>query len=135
MQTLYEYSAASKSVMRRFQLAKNVAALSTFDEYRHGAVLIKGGNVISVGCNKPGHNHFSSMIKGSPIGPHAEVVSILGMKRSKTMKSDVYVVRINKTEELRNSKPCPNCQETLRYVGIKRVFYSVDENSYSVLKL
>lgn len=39
----------------------------------------------------------------------------------------MYVIRVNKNDELVNSKPCKSCIEVMRMFGIKNIYYS-DEN-------
>lgn len=47
--------------------------------------------------------------------------------------SIVYLVRIRRDGLLGNSKPCHNCQKALRTVGVKRVYYSIQNNEYGVM--
>ena len=37
------------------------------------------------------------------------------------------MIRINKNNELRLSKPCKNCLKYIDYVGVKKVFYSISK--------
>ena len=39
---------------------------------------------------------------------------------------DIFVIRVNANDELVNSRPCYNCLNMMKAVGIHRVFYSVD---------
>jgi deoxycytidylate deaminase len=67
---------------------------------------------------------------------HAEVDALLKVATREEIKgSTVYVVRVNKRNELAMSKPCEMCAEILREHGVKRAFFSVseDENAYGVV--
>jgi tRNA(Arg) A34 adenosine deaminase TadA len=66
---------------------------------------------------------------------HAEISAILGMPRKATQGADMYVVRINNFCEWRMSKPCCMCEEALRFVGVKRVFYTLDDEHYDCYKI
>jgi hypothetical protein len=44
--------------------------------------------------------------------------------KDKKIKCDLIVIRINKDEKLMNSRPCYNCLSMMKAVGVKRVYYS-----------
>jgi len=67
---------------------------------------------------------------------HAEVAAIMqlrGKPPSYLRECEMYVVRIGRrhscpTHPLRLSKPCANCEALIRERGIRRVYYSVNED-------
>tara|TARA_Y100000296_G_scaffold87192_1_gene130465 strand:+ start:1676 stop:2080 length:405 start_codon:yes stop_codon:yes gene_type:complete len=123
---------------RLIELSKRVAEDSAAPDYRHGAVLVKGGSVLSVATNKNSHARFGKKFRKRDCGHathHAELGCILGLDRSATRGSDLYVVRIGKGGELRMSKPCEMCEQVLRHVGVKRVYYSISENKLGCVRL
>jgi len=94
---------------------------------RHGAVLVKGANVINVACNKNKFSSFAARFrKEDPhhARVHAELGAILNIARTHTEGATVYVVRINKEQYYKLSKPCTMCEAALRWVGVKKVIYS-----------
>ena len=48
-------------------------------------------------------------------------------RRQKLPKMDIFVIRLNAKDKLVNARPCYNCLNMMKAVGINRVFYSVDE--------
>ena len=67
--------------------------------------------------------------QGFPFSVHAEVDAII--KARKDLKGcNILVVRVNKHNQLRLSKPCKNCMKYIQYVGIKNIFYSIDRYPY-----
>ena len=123
----------SKTKKRYFDLAKRAAMESTYGKLRHGAVVVKGGSVVSFGFNKSNHCQFGQRFRHMDKGPatqHAEISAILGLPRSATQGADVYVVRINNDCDWRMSKPCPMCEQALKFVGVKRVFYTTGDKHY-----
>jgi len=123
---------------RLIELGKRIAENSEAPDYRHGAVLVKGGSVINVSMNKNSHSRFGNRFRKRDCGHathHAELGCILGLDRSTTRGADIYVVRIGKGGELRMSKPCEMCESVLKHVGIKRVFYSIDEEQLGCVRL
>jgi tRNA(Arg) A34 adenosine deaminase TadA len=123
----------SKTKKRYFDLAKRAAMESSYGKLRHGAVVVKGGSVVSFGFNKSNHCQFGQRFRHMDKGPatqHAEISAILGLPRSATQGADVYVVRINNDCDWRMSKPCPMCEQALRFVGVKRVFYTTGDKHY-----
>jgi len=61
--------------------------------------------------------------------------AILGMARSTTRGSDVYVARINREGEARISKPCPMCEAAMRHVGVRRVYYTNEHGKIESMRL
>ena len=104
-----------------------MAEQSDYGKFRHGAVLVKGSSVRSISCNKHRHCSFGARFRREGHGEatlHAELGAILGIERSTTQGSTVYVARINKEGEARISKPCSMCEAAMRHVGVKRVIYT-----------
>lgn len=130
--------ARTRKIERFFSLAKNVAQSSEYGKIKHGALLAKGGSVLNVSCNKDNYTSFGTRFRCRHRGHatvHAELGCILGMPRNVTTGADVYVCRVNKQGEFRNSRPCAMCHAALKHVGIKRVYYTTDNNNIEMYKL
>jgi tRNA(Arg) A34 adenosine deaminase TadA len=128
----------TKKTQRYLELAKNTARQSKYGKIRHGAVLVKGGSIINISHNKSNFSAFGNRFRKYDCGHathHAELGCILGLDRSKTSGSVIYVVRINKDDEFRLSKPCSMCHEVLKYVGVKKVYYTTGDNAIEMYKL
>ena len=128
----------SKKINRLFELAKNVAYNSPYGKIRHGALLVKGGSVRNVAFNKENYSSFGTRFRKPHKGHatvHAELGCILGMPRNVTSGADVYVCRINREGEFRISKPCSMCHAALKHVGVKRVYYTTNNNTFEMYKL
>ena len=127
-----------KKKNRYIEYAKKIATKSDYGKFRHGAVLVKGNSVRNISCNKHRHCSFGSRFRDKDCGDatlHAELGAILGMDRSTTTGATVYVARINKNGDARNSKPCAMCQAAMEYVGIRRVVYTDEEGDVVSMKL
>ena len=123
---------------RYITLATKVAEQSDYGKFRHGAVLVKGSSVRNVSCNKQRHCHFGKRFREHHTGDatlHAELGAILGMDRSKTQGATVYVASINSDGDRRMSKPCPMCENVLKFVGVKKVVYTTGEETMEEYKL
>ena len=123
---------------RYVDLAKKLAESSSYSLHRHGAVLVKGGSVLNWSANQNKVQRRAHRFRSHGCGHathHAELGAVLGVARDKTTGSDVYVVRISKKGSLLMSKPCEMCQELLRHVGVKRVFYSIDDETMGCYKV
>ena len=104
---------------RFLEIARRNAEQSTHKQ-RHGAVLVKGGRVLSMGINQPSFNRFSllnrldrSAMKSSL---HAEIDCLLKRDHDSTVGSTLYVCRINRSGKIRNSQPCPMCQSAAKRI-------------------
>lgn len=117
---------------RMMELSRRVAHNSDAADFRHGAILVRGHNVINISWNKNSFCSFGSRfrqmegMKGNAT-VHAEIGAILGVDRSITEGATVYVCRIGKTGEFRLSRPCGMCYQAMKYVGIRKVVWTVNE--------
>lgn len=111
---------------RYLDIAKNLALSSTVNKYRHGAVIVKGGRVISTGINKM-KNHPSvfdddvDLIKSSA-HVHAEIDAI--KKVSDLRGAKIYIARVNKNGQTGLSRPCDKCYKNITAAGITRIIYT-----------
>lgn len=104
--------------------AVTLAHKSTMTQ-RHGAVIVKNGEIIG-----EGYNHHAQYMCHS-WSCHAEVDAIMSL-RSKDRKqlndATLIVVRVGGKggNQIKHSKPCEGCKKAIEKAGIKRVFYSVE---------
>jgi len=119
------------------KLARRMAANSDYPTFRHGAILVKGGNVLNVAWNKNHFNRFGARFHKIPnhATAHAELGTILGIDISKTAGATVYVVRINNNGRLMLSKPCSMCAAALKHVGVKKIVFSENGGNLGVVVL
>jgi len=119
----------SKKDKKLIALARRISYQSDFMQ-KHGAVLSKGSTVINTAYNKNKFSSFAMRFKkeNSKFATvHAELGAILNIDKKHTEGGTIYVVRTNKPQKLRMSKPCDMCEAALRWVGIKKVVYSTNE--------
>ena len=104
---------------------------STHESFKHGAILAYGKTIISTGYNQPSRNNYDFK------STHAEMQTIINAKRQKRniKNADIYVIRISKTGEIRQSKPCNICMRILKNNDIKTIYYSNYENTIDVMHL
>jgi tRNA(Arg) A34 adenosine deaminase TadA len=93
----------------------------------HAAIIVSGGRVLSVACNKPKQNKF--ILKHAhhdACNMHAECAAILKVKNKESLRgSSMFVVRIRKdSDKAGMSRPCEMCQSVIKLYGIKKVYYS-----------
>ena len=100
----------------------------------HGAVVVKSGRVVGTGYNKDRNSPF--IVSPEHIKPHCSThAEVAAIKEAKTNATGavLYVARVNRQGEDRNSKPCRLCQKVITDVGIKKVIYTEDEaNVYHI---
>jgi tRNA(Arg) A34 adenosine deaminase TadA len=112
----------SQSTLIRLAL---IEARLSDNRHRLGAVIFRKNTVLSSNHNyslrgaKKLHPRFSKW-KGSI---HAEVATILSA-RCDLSGASMFLLRINRKEELLLSKPCVQCLSYISFVGIRRVIYS-----------
>jgi deoxycytidylate deaminase len=129
------------------KLATKLAMEYDFDptmEYFHCAVIVRGGNVVSIGFNKRATNSFveycADMARHTGrdycMSTHAELDAICKVRAKTDLRGGkIYVVRRKPSGGVGMSRPCPICQYALRSYGLKKAFYSINDNEYGVLNL
>ena len=122
---------------RALKIAAKVAEQSGYGRFRHGAVLVKGGSVLNVSANSDNHTSFGQRFRTRPgrATHHAETSCVLGVNRAATTGATVYVARVNRQGEWRMSKPCSMCHEVMKFVGIKKVVYTIGPNEWGTYKI
>lgn len=113
--------------VRALRMAAKAAEQSGHDTFRHGAVLVKGGSILNIAANSDNHTAFGQRFRDQPgrATQHAETACILGLDKSTTQGAVIYTARVNKLGEWKMSKPCSMCHEVMKFVGIKKVVYTV----------
>jgi tRNA(Arg) A34 adenosine deaminase TadA len=128
----------SNKTKRYLSVAKRVAQQGDHRSPNHGAVLVKGGNIISTAHNKWSYSSFGKRFRERDKGIstlHAELAVVLNLDRAATQGTDIYVVRVGKTGEFKMSKPCTMCETALKHVGIKRIYYTTNNGTIECYKL
>lgn len=94
----------------------------------HGAVLVKSGRVVGTGYNKDRNSPF--VVSPEHIKPHCsrhaefEAIREAGDNANGAV---LYVARVNKQGQDRNSRPCRLCNEIIISSKIKKVIHTKDE--------
>jgi deoxycytidylate deaminase len=105
-----------------------------------GAVLIRGGSVITMGTNKrktaPVVQRLSKEIREEkPFRrcTHAELDCICRLTEEQTRGAVLYVARVTKDLATANAEPCPICKRELFVTGIRKVHYTAGINKEGVI--
>jgi deoxycytidylate deaminase len=106
-------------------------------DYRHAAVLAKGGRILSSGFNsKKTHPHAPARHGAKTI--HAEIAALLPLgvirRRPGTLEDvedfTLYIARTGKTSAPLLSRPCEICWDEIRRLGILRIVYTIEVAPY-----
>jgi len=111
---------------RFFKLAKQIAKLgdskNVFRKYRVGAVGIRRDGTIVGSSNIP------CFIPESKA--HAEA----RLTKKLDVGSVVYVVRIDAKGGFRLAKPCRRCEAKMAAKGVRKCYYSIENDKYGSIK-
>jgi len=124
--------------LRYFEITEALALTSPNKSFRFGAILVRGNNIINKSTNQDEKTHplkAEMYPNRSYKGLHAEIALFCGFRNYDVKFSDVYVTRLlaNNVETL--ARPCSQCENYMKNMGISRVFYSIAENEYGCLRL
>lgn len=120
----------SKLSDSKTRLIRRLCEESVDYQHRLGAILLKGGAVISIGINHTGSSKILRKyqhLRPQTLGIHAEVSAILGITKAEASKCVLIVGRVNSKGIFGLAKPCPMCQEILREMGVRKVYYTTGE--------
>jgi cytidine deaminase len=124
-------------------ITKNKNNLCGGNAYNHIACVLQNGKVSSV-ANKAIILHKSTILsygvniygnlEGTAPGTHAEINAVNKLPRLGSNKKNkiisLLIVRISKTNNIQNSKPCNNCIQKMKYLPglkgykLKYIYYS-----------
>lgn len=106
------------------------------------AAILKSGKMISNPCC----NSLRNTCRGANVGSlHAEAHAIINhfgkslsfnkkniifhqSEKKNNQNLDLIVIRVNKLGEICNSRPCYNCLNLMKIVGIRKIYYSISES-------
>lgn len=113
--------------MKGLDNALKAAGKSTFSRARVGAVIVKGGRLLSSGCNKTRYSKHTARNQYESI--HAEEAAIIRILTKPNglqllAGATLYVSRIKKDGTTGLAKPCEPCQKLINSVGIRKVIYT-----------
>lgn len=129
MTTALHFKPAISNKAKRMLSRASVLASTSEQKYRHGAVIVKGGSVVSFGINRHKNNPAifgDDVVSLRQSSLHAEVAAIKAAGRADLSGSVIYVARVSRSGDQVMSKPCDLCQKALVEAGIKKVFYTID---------
>ena len=107
-----------------FKLARNVSKLSTY-KIKVGAV-IANHKPISIGYNTD-KSHPPSLKPTT----HAEMKAILNAGSVESLRGrSIYVYREFMNTNPAFARPCMECLKVLKDVGIRKIYYSIDQPPY-----
>lgn len=98
--------------------------------FKHFSFIVKGTKILSIGWNDTDTiTKVNGRVVHYPLrGRHAEAHAIGELNDLNVCRKATLVnIRLNRSKELRNSKPCPICLELIKAMGFKRVYHSIDD--------
>lgn len=114
-----------------FRIAEKESLKSNY-KYKIGAVVVKGGSIISIGHNdiryrSTGCSKYSDWKESL----HAERACISKVSKELVNGSSIYIFRRDNEQGLPAlSKPCPQCAKLISDMGIKKVYFTTSQPPY-----
>lgn len=112
------------------RLATKLSKKSDHHTHKFGAVIAYKNDIISHGWNKL-KTHPKSTHPWKHIHAEMDAIFKAGIK---ARGASLYVTRVNNNGHLNNAKPCPYCMAMIVASGIKKVFYT-DNNEWKEIKI
>ncbi len=89
-------------------------------QWRVGAVIVRGGNILGTGFNR--YRNDPSQVELSGVSYHAEAAAI--RKAGDIRGATLYVARVTRSGDLGSSRPCARCQALLAHSEIDTVVWT-----------
>ena len=94
-------------------------------EHKHGCIVLHHGKIMSTGYNYDKVVYKNKLLyRNVSCSTHAEMSAILSLKGKKA--NSLLVIRVGKDGTLRDSKPCKYCHEFIYKIGIKKIYFSTN---------
>ena len=126
--------------IRFFRLARKIA-LTSNSKFRVGAVLTRGNSIMGMGCNDMSKSHplmsgYSDGTRKPLIKMHAELAACRAWKPLDIdSRFAIYVYRVKKDGSQGLARPCDSCFKLINYIGLTKVYFSLDDENYGELKI
>ena len=128
----------NKNLERRtMQLAKAMCPLNIERRTSHVAFLVKKSKIVHIGINLAKSHPITKGHKYQDhqhTGVHAEVNACIKSGKENLNKYKLIVIRINRNNQIKNSKPCLGCQGIINQFGVNEVWYSTDSGNFEQMK-
>lgn len=118
---------------RWIKFALKQAQKSKMDGYKHCAVLIKSGKLMSIGLNGIKAGKLIDQVYDL-CGFHAECAALCNLDEETIRNSELYVAGWSRGGNIVNSKPCEKCQEYLKKFELKGIYFSMPEGNVGKYK-
>tara|TARA_R100000306_G_scaffold30909_1_gene33142 strand:+ start:46 stop:423 length:378 start_codon:yes stop_codon:yes gene_type:complete len=110
-------------------VAMTGSGVGTRGNFRLGAVLVYKNSIVSTGTNSYKTHPLMAARTAWPF-LHAEQHAIVRAGVDNCEGLDLYVARVLKNNDLAMSRPCDICDQFIKDVGIKNVYYSTDVKQF-----
>lgn len=89
-------------------------------DYRHIAIVTRGGNILAVGGN---------------VTRHAEVAALSKLFPSERIGTTIFSARVRKDGSFAMGRPCRACMEFIKACGVKKVVWTDHEGQTVKVRL
>lgn len=114
--------------LKYLRLAESHAITSNYKRWPVGAVLVRGGRVLSAAPNDFRNPASMGGVPFEECSTHAEVATLRRAKH--TQGATIYVARVLRTGVRGLAKPCRRCQADLIDAGVRQAIWTINDNSY-----
>ena len=92
------------------------------------SVILRGNKQIAWGANKKG-------FRGTSLHSEIDALRLLRYRKRRAKGATILVIRFTPPGNLGNAKPCANCIETMRLMGIKQVAWTTSQQTVEIASI
>tara|TARA_R110002012_G_scaffold319529_1_gene540511 strand:- start:8216 stop:8653 length:438 start_codon:yes stop_codon:yes gene_type:complete len=96
--------------------------------YPMSALVLRNGKIVASGVNKKG-------FRGTSIHAEIDALRQLRYNKKRAKGSTMFISRHTKAGLYANAKPCANCLEVMKMVGVKQVAWTTKNQTVEIANL
>lgn len=112
-----------------------VAMASEHPRWQLGAVLIRGGSIVSVACNTVRNSPYLTQGIGASFHAEDRCLRKVFYSADRAENSTIFVARINGQGKRRLARPCNSCYDKLINAGVTRIVYTLNDYGYGMERI
>lgn len=112
-----------------------VAMASEHPRWQLGAILVRGGSIVSVACNTVRNSPHLTQGVGSSFHAEHRCLRRVFYTADRAENSTIFVARINNQNKQRLARPCSSCYAKLVKAGVTKIVYTLNDYGYGIERI
>lgn len=112
-----------------------LALASEHPRWQLGAILVRGGSIVSAACNTVRNSPHLTQGVGSSFHAEEKCLRKVFYSADRAENSTIFVARINNQGQQRLARPCNSCYSKLVKAGVDRIVYTLNDRGHGMERI